>query len=856
MLTHKASAIVARRVMTPNRFISVFAVAIAIVSVLSSNIGFAQADLRQAVQALSPGEVQRLAEQAGVSPAAAEAARAQAAQSGSNKGDGAKADSTSSESLAATASRASEPEALASLYPGSDPLPSFGYSLFLSNPSTFAPATDIPVPSDYVLGPGDALEILVIGNQGGRFTLTVTRDGVIEMPQVGPIAVAGMRFLDAKSMIEERVSAQISGSRASVSIGQLRSIRVFVLGEARRPGSYTVSGLSTVINAILASGGVSQIGSLRKIELKRAGRTVSTIDLYDFLVKGDTSKDQRLLQGDVIFIPPVGPRVAVSGGVKRPAIYEIRPATSIADLIEIAGGFDVNVDRAKATLTRKTQGPARRIDNIDLTDSSALRTGLREGDELRIQSMLPTLLGQVTLSGHVHRSGRYGLTPGMRVSDLVPSLEEVKPFADLGYALIARLNPVNAELSMISFDLRGVWSARGTEKDPLLEQGDQVLIFESNKSRAPLIRPLLGLVAEQASTEIPYKIVNVSGRVKIPGAYPFEPGMTVSDLVRAGGGLNDEAYTLSAELIRYRVGDDQKRVREIQTIDLQKAIEGGSAADASIEPFDELNVRQIPDWATRATVSIEGEVVFPGTYAIQPGETLRQLIDRAGGLKPTACAKCTFFSRQSLRQRDLEATRRLELEIQRAVIQQQIARSAVIESGDQKSSGELSAFQALMALTMKDAESNPALGRLAIDLDQVLASPAFSERDIPLKDGDRLLISQETPEVSVFGQVFQPGSFVFERRASLDQYLNYAGGVRDGGDRSGIYIVDSSGRSRRISSGWLSSQGSNSLTRGDTIIVPVRIPKVRNFLLDSLLQSTQIIYNLALGAAALDTLRN
>jgi protein involved in polysaccharide export with SLBB domain len=855
MRTNNVSVIVARRVMIPIRFISLFSVASAISLVLFSSIGFAQADLRQAVQALSPSDCQKLAEQAGATAAQAQAACnqgvSQAKSSASSVGDGSPKPVDSELPLKTD----SEIEPLVSLYPGAALLPRFGYQLFSSSPNTFAPATDIPVPSDYVLGPGDSLEILVIGNQGGRFTLPVTRDGVIEMPQVGPIAVAGMRFLDAKAMVEERISAQISGARASVSIGQLRSIRVFVLGEAKKPGAYTVSGLSTMSNAILASGGVSPIGSLRKIELKRSGRTVATIDLYDFLIKGDTSKDQRLLPGDVIFIPPVGPRVAISGGVKRPAIYEIRPATSITDLIEIAGGFDVNVDRAKATLTRKTEGPARRIDNIDLTDSTALRMGLREGDELRVETMLPTLLSQVTLAGHVHRPGRFGLTPGMRVSDLLPTLEEAKPFADLGYGLIARFNPMNAELSMISFDLRSVLSARGTEKDPLLQQADQILIFESNKPRDPLIRSLFRTDKDQLSANL-YKTINVSGEVKVPGSYPFEPGMTVSDIVRAGGGLKDEAYTLSAELVRYRVGDDQTRVREIQKVDLKNAIKEDSAADAPVEPFDELNVRVIPDWSDRATITIEGEVLFPGVYSIQAGDTLRQVIDRAGGLKPTANATGAFFSRRALRQRDLDAAKRLELDLQRALIQQQVERSPSSSSEEGGVGSALAALQALASIAMKDAETNPALGRLAIDLDRILAVSAHSEFDLPVKDGDRLLIPQSSPEVSVVGQVFQPGSFFFEGGSTVDTYLNYAGGVKEGGNRSGIYVVDVAGRSQPIKSDVFSWSRSRSLNRGDTIIVPIRIPKSRNPLLDTLQQSTQIIYNLALGAAALDTLRN
>jgi polysaccharide biosynthesis/export protein len=193
----------------------------------------------------------------------------------------------------------------------------FGYDLFANVPTTFAPATDIPVPADYVVGPGDTLEVLLIGQRGGQFTLTVGRDGVVDFPELGPIAVAGMRFASAKDLLEQRVAEQMIGMRANVSMGALRSIQVFVLGEAAQPGSYTVSGLSTITNALFASGGVKPIGSLRNIQLKRSGQVVRTLDLYDLLLNGDTSNDARLLPGDVIFIPPVGITVAITGEVPR-----------------------------------------------------------------------------------------------------------------------------------------------------------------------------------------------------------------------------------------------------------------------------------------------------------------------------------------------------------------------------------------------------------------------------------------------------------------------------------------------------------------------------------------------------------
>src|SRR5690606_21784726 len=205
--------------------------------------------------------------------------------------------------------------------------------------TTFAPATDVPVPADYIVGPGDTIEVQLIGNTKGRYSLVVGRDGQINFPELGPIAVAGRRFTEVRDDLEARVREQMIGTQASISIGELRSIRVFVLGDAQTPGSYTVSGLSTITNALFVSGGVKRIGSLRNIQLKRNGRTVTTLDLYDLLLRGDTSADVRLLPGDVIFVPPIGRTVSLVGEVRRPAIYELKDETTVSELLELGGGL-------------------------------------------------------------------------------------------------------------------------------------------------------------------------------------------------------------------------------------------------------------------------------------------------------------------------------------------------------------------------------------------------------------------------------------------------------------------------------------------------------------------------------------
>jgi protein involved in polysaccharide export with SLBB domain len=314
---------------------------------------------------------------------------------------------------------------------GTDALEPFGYDLFGDEVrSTFAPATDIPVPVDYVIGPGDTINVQLFGNTNAEYFLTVNRDGTITFPEIGPVNVSGLLFTDLRNAINERVSEQMIGVRASTTLGELRSIRVFVLGDVARPRSYTVSGLATMTNALFASGGVEEIGSLRRIALLRDGETVTTLDLYDLLLRGDTRDDARLQPGDVIFVPPIGATIAVDGEVRRPAIYEIRGEQSVSDLIALAGGLNATANRNDVKLERVVPGRGIAVTDIDLAAAGA-REPVRDGDVLRVLPNLDQLESSVRLAGNVQRPGLYQWSEGMVLSDLLPNPELVKPLADL-----------------------------------------------------------------------------------------------------------------------------------------------------------------------------------------------------------------------------------------------------------------------------------------------------------------------------------------------------------------------------------------------------------------------------------------
>jgi protein involved in polysaccharide export with SLBB domain len=538
------------------------------------------------------------------------------------------------------------------LIPEAGELKPFGYDVFANVPTTFAPATDIPVPAEYVLGPGDTLEVQLIGERGGRYTLTVGRDGTVDFPNLGPIAVAGMRFPAATDMLEKRVSEQMIGLRASVSMGPLRSIRIFVLGEAERPGSYTVSGLSSITNALFASGGVKPVGSLRNIQLKRNGQIVSHLDLYDLLLDGDTSGDVRLLPGDVIFIPPVGTTVGVAGEVRRPAIYEVNEGARASDLLYLTGGLTPRADPRTARLNRIDNRRNRTILDIDLTTANGRATLLQSGDIIRIQPIRDSLEGSVQLSGNVHRERQEQFRPGMRLTDLVQSLDELKPLTDLHYALIRRETGPDRRVSVLSADLAAAFARPQSSDNVALQARDRVFIFDLATSRQAVVESIMKDLERQSVREEPLKTVGVGGRVKVPGKYPLEAGMTVSDLLRAGGSMDQAAYGGMAELTRYAVIDGERRQTEVIEVDFARMFAGDAVADLALRPFDFLLVKEMPEWRDQETIVVSGEVRFPGEYPVRRGEPLKSVIQRAGGLTALAFPEGSVFTRQELKQRE------------------------------------------------------------------------------------------------------------------------------------------------------------------------------------------------------------
>ena len=718
----------------------------------------------------------------------------------------------------------------------------FGYDLFSRPASTFAPVTNVPVPADYVVGAGDEFEVQLYGNTNRTLRLTVGRDGRINFPELGPISVGGQLFSGVKSAIEARVERQMIGVRASVSMGDTRSIRVFVVGEAKRVGSYVISGLGTITSALFAAGGVKPIGSLRNIQLKRQGSVVRTLDLYDLLIRGDTSDDTKLLPGDVIFVPPVGTTVSIDGEVRRPAIYETKRESTVADLVQLAGGMTPEADVSMATLMRIDESQRRIALRINPVAVGAQSEMLRNGDLISIPRLRPTLDSGVYVQGHVFTEGVFAYRAGMRLSDVVHSIDELRPNADIHYVLIRRELPPDRRVAVLSADLAQAVNSPGSPADIALMPRDRITVFDLVSGRDRIIKPLMDELHTQSNMGRPAEVVRIDGRVKVPGEYPLEPNMTVADLVRAGGGLSDEAYGAEAELTRYEVTGGQARRTQLINVNVAAALGADSAANIKLQPFDDLSIKEVPEWHSQEMVTLTGEVRFPGRYAIRRGETLQSVISRAGGLTDFAFPEGSVFTREELKRREQQQIDLLADRMQRDLAVLALQATAANQGGGAAS---LSVGQSLLT----QLRSSKAVGRLVIDLQRGMRQPRGSVSDVILRNGDELIVPRFQQEVTVIGEVQNSTSHLFSPGLARDDYISLSGGMTNRADRSKIYVVRANGSVLANSgSRWFQIGSQAQIKPGDTVVVPLdaeRMPALPFWQ-----AVTSIVYNVAIAAAA------
>ena len=722
-------------------------------------------------------------------------------------------------------------------------LKQFGYSVFREPVTTFAPVTNVPVGPDYVIGPGDSFTLTLWGRVDAQYPLRVDRNGQIILPEVGALKVWGMTFGELDGYLRHELSRKHTDFKMSVAMDRLRTITIYVVGDALTPGSYTVSSLSTVINGLFAAGGPSKNGSLRTIRLLRAGEDPVVIDLYDFLFGGDRSGDIRLQDGDRIHIPLIGPVVAVAGNVKRPAIYEMAEPMTLSAVLDLAGGITfagwlqrVQVERVANHQRRIAVDFDMSQDGTEPDQPAAVNATLQDGDVVKVFAVPWREERVVYVEGHVVRPGKYEWAPGMRLMDLLPSYEALQPQPNVDYAEIERLVPPDLHPTVVSFNLGRLLA--GDESNNLeLAQYDTVRVFRWDEQIV--------------------ETVTVSGMVFDPNAYRLVPEMRVSDLVSSAGGLRKNAYVRTAEITRRHVTQEGMTTEKIE-IDLEKALLGDREHDVPLRDHDYLVVRPIPELAFDRTADVTGEVRFPGTYPIRRGETLSSLIERAGGYTEKAYLKGAVFTRESAKGVQRRRLDQLIRQIEESVLAgtEEAIGGALDAETIRGQQAALGAKRELLA-KLRSAEIT---GRVVVKL-APLAEFTASQYDMELEHGDVLTVPQMPGVVHVVGEVFNPTSLLYEEGRTVSYYLRRVGGLTKEADKKQLSVIKADGsvvstaqrnRGRLVfwdsgSKSWFFGGFMNlEMEPGDAVVVPRKLDRL--FWLKTTKDITQIIFQIAVAA--------
>lgn len=698
----------------------------------------------------------------------------------------------------------------------------FGYDFF-NNSSQLLTATDsLPAGDGYALGPGDTLNLNLWGSINARHELTVDRNGEIMIPKVGSVKVWGLNFEQGREAIDRAIGRFFRNYEMNLTLGVLRTIKVFVVGEVKAPGGYPVSSLSTVINALSAAGGPTRNGTLRSIRITRAGHLPLVVDLYDFLLSGDRSKDVRLENGDTIFVPVIGPVVAVAGEVRRPAIYEIKGRTTIPDMLKMAGGVMATGSMGRIQVERVEKNTSRiSLDFVPKDGSLEKELGkvtVMDRDMVKVFPVQSAVRKVVTLKGNVVQPGEYQFREGMRLSDLVPNFNALLPESFLESVEIVRLSPPEYRRELLTANLRR--ALVGIEADNvLLQEQDTVRVF-----------------ARSEMTEKPHVFIN--GAVIKPGSYDYFPGMTVRDLVSAGGSPKRNAFLEIGELSRVVVTGDSANPQRMP-INLSKAIEGDPQHNLPLQPDDVLMVRGVSNWfdATDRLVKIGGEVRFPGVYSVARGEKLSSVLERAGGFTEKAYLRGSKFTRRTVREAQQKRMDEFILRSEREITSKQASLASVAASGE-----ELQATKAALeslSSNLKRLKGVKAEGRVVVCL-VPLADMRKTDSDVVLEGGDELFVPPRPSVVNVMGEVYNPVSFVYTPESSdVGTYLQRAGGPTRNAEPDDMYIILADGtvfhraqsnmgihwsdEARRWTFGGFNSV---QLEPGDSLIVPQKMERL------------------------------
>jgi protein involved in polysaccharide export with SLBB domain len=724
------------------------------------------------------------------------------------------------------------------------PLAVFGSSLFAQPPETFAPAGDAQVPSDYTLGSGDELRIRIWGQIDADLRIEVDRSGQIYLPHVGEVPVAGVRYRDLDDYLKQAVGHVYKNFNLEVAIARLHSIQVFVVGQAKSPGVYTISSLSTLVNAVFAAGGPSPQGSLRHFQLRRGDTTVQEFDLYDLLVKGDKSHDHALQSGDVIFIPPAGPLAAIAGSVNTPAIYELKGDTTIASLIETAGGLNTVADGSSAVVERISENRSRTVLQFPL-DAQGLGFVLRGGDFVHISSIVPRFDDTVTLRGYVTDPGRYPFRPGMHIRDLIPNPEALLPREYwLNRASITdgrqREYPVRKQIQETS--------RKSSAQDKAANAGGSATPM--NQPIQPPGTPNNSSTRQQTVTEY-YKDLARSESVRDPGQDAAAVSGSGTEMLTRDLQKLVPSVNWSYALIQ-RVNATTLKTQLI-SFDLGKAIEDNDpASNLALAPGDIVTVfsqRDIvaPEQAQTRYVKVEGEVEHPGIYQLEEGRTLQDVLESAGGLTARAYPYGARLTRESAR---VEQQKGLDEMVRAAQAEVRASTASAATSGQDP--GGAAARQAAQQTLLASLRSVQASGRVVLAM-QPSAGGIADFPPIVLEDDDQIVIPARPNTVSVSGAVYNPASFVYDARHTVGDYLRLAGKGGLNSNRRHAFVLRADGTvisRQEVGSTFHNSFESLPMNPGDQIVVP---EKVDNGVARALHDWPQMLTPLAMSALAVGT---
>jgi protein involved in polysaccharide export with SLBB domain len=787
-------------------------------------------------------------------------------------------------------------------------LPIYGAKLFLQSPSTFAPVDQVPVTSNYVVGPGDQLLVRVWGQINFNAEVTVDRQGMIYVPHVGAIHVGGAPYSDLQQQVRDGIARIYKNFDLSVNLGQLHPIRIFLTGQARYPGSYTVSSMSTLVSALFATGGPAPQGSMRHIMLRRNGATVADLDLYELLVNGDKSHDVGLLPGDVIYIPPVGPQVAVYGSVRSPAIYELKDrkeTSTLGDVLMDAGGLTSTASLSRASLERIDGEQHQRALDVAL-DAAGKNTPLQDGDIVRVLPISPSFDQTVTLRGNVADPGRFAWHPGMKLSELLPNSQSLvtrdywQKRNQLGLP-----SPVFQPDYAQRFTAYRAAQAESQRQYLLVLQRDQQKRLSDQQQATQSAQagqdaaagaPATPSVASPADLNAQgTQSTTASGsnasdmpppEVQMPGTVSSQPTQTPQNTIPrnntiGGGSLADEQrmartentgtalYLNDVSLMAPEIDWSYAVIERMDPVtlkttlipfDLGKLVRDHDASqDLTVEPHDVITIFsqadiRVPQSQQTKLVRIEGEVEHAGFYSAQPGETLRHLVERAGGLTPNAYLFGAELTRESTRivqqQRLDDYVTQLEITTDRTAAAN--AAGAVTPTDQTANAASLAATQLLITRLRQMRASGRVVLALTPDADNVDKLP-----ELALEDGDRFIVPSKPSSVNVVGAVYEQSSFLFDPQRRVFGYLKQAGGANRDADKDHAFVIRADGSvfSRESAKTFWGNEFDQSRVQpGDTIVVPEKTYRgngIRN-----LLNFAQLFSSIALGAGALAVITN